>query len=499
VSDSLERKKLALGCLELHFEGDLLKVLEVTGDIAAHVLDTKDRMAAARAVDSKLGGQVITLPTDPEIERFCQGLWVPDLAVDPAEAATENNAACRTSSKTVVTYSNGLLQRHDKAIVNGMALRQVTRNNSAANSNYVFKVAFNDSDSTYGVSGQTDMYGDFDTLSDLIAQSPEWMAAFNNFQSGAASMPDFVKASLESSSGPVFTLSAADTPGQIAALSSDATVGNRVFIVGHGTGALAANAAYDGVVESLPAVAANVRVIAVGTPSDSISGDPDAAHYVTLDEDSIVFDTLSSASTGASGGDAGVTSSALPGNATNDMAGEPSGHEFLQSYVMGDDAGPKLQALIDGAIDEVEAPTAIATDGIITVTLTWGEEPDVDLHAFEPDGSHVFYINKQGTSGALDVDDTSSFGPEHYTVSCANLVAGTYKFGVNYFAGSGPETATVNVEAGSQTRTFTVDLVDAVASAGNDSPIPVANIIATEGADPGSFLFQIVSQQEAAP
>jgi hypothetical protein len=489
VSDSLERKKLAIGCLELHFEGDLLKVLEITGDIAAHVLDTPERLAAARAVDSKLGGQVITLPTDPEIERFCEGLWVPDLAVDPAEAATENNAACRTTSKTVVTYSNGLLQRHDKAIVNGMALRQVTRNNEGENSNYVYKLAFNDSESTYALSGQTEMYGEFTTLSDLIAQSPEWMAAFNHYQSGAGSMPEWVKASLESSTGPVFTVSADDTPGQVAAISSDITVGNRVFLVGHGTGALAANAAYDGVVASLPDVGANLRVVAVGTPAGSIAGDSAAANYVTLEEDLIVFETLAGSS--GAGGDAGApTSAALPGNATNATDTEPTGHEFLQSYVRGDAAGPALQALIDAAIAEVEAPEAIATDGIITVTLTWGEQPDVDLHAFEPDGTHVFYQALQGMSGALDLDDVSSFGPEHYTVSCNTLVAGTYEIGVNYFSGSGPETATVNVEAGSQSRTFTVGLTTAVASSGNNTPIPVANIVVTEG-DSG-FEFQIV-------
>jgi hypothetical protein len=294
----------------------------------------------------------------------------------------------------------------------------------------------------------------------------------------------------------VFTVSAQDIPGQVAALSSDAAVGNRVFIIGHGTGALAANAAYDGVVESIPEVAANVRVIAVGTPASSISGDPDAANYVTLEEDLIVFETLAVGGGASAGGDAGAPAdSTLPGNASNDMAGEASGHELLQSYVRGDAAGPLLQALIDAAIDEVEAPQAIATDGIITVTLTWGEEPDVDLHAFEPDGTHVFYQNLTGTAGALDLDDTSSFGPEHYTVSCASLVAGTYNIGVNYYRGTGPETATVNVEAGSQTRTFTVELTDAIASSGNNSPIPVADIIASEGAEAGSFTFQIVSQQ----
>jgi uncharacterized protein YfaP (DUF2135 family) len=164
----------------------------------------------------------------------------------------------------------------------------------------------------------------------------------------------------------------------------------------------------------------------------------------------------------------------------------------LQSYARGDAASPALQSLLDAAIDEVDAPDAIATDGIITVTLTWGDQPDVDLHATEPNGFHVFYIQKEGPSGSLDVDDTTSLGPEHYTVSCDQLELGTYEIGLNYFSGTAPETATVNVEAGSQSRTFTVELITAVSSSGNESPIPVANVVVEEGEN--GFLFQIVDR-----
>jgi uncharacterized protein YfaP (DUF2135 family) len=494
ISGSLERKKLALGCLELHFEGDLLKVLEVTGDIAAHMLNTSDRLAAARAVDAKLGGQVVTLPSDPEVERFCQGLWMPDLAVDPAEAAAENNAACRSNTKTVVTYSNSLLQRHDKAIVNGMALRQMVRTNGAANSNYIYKLAFNDSDSTYGTGGSTMEYGDFTALPDLIVSDKAWIYAFNRYQSGPASMPVWLKASLESSEGPVFVVDPADTQSQAASISSEATVGNRVFLVGQGAGALAVNATYASVVESLPDVAANVRVIGVGTPADSVAGDPNNTHYVTGAADLIVSETFAVGGTATGDAGAPTPAAALPANATNTAETEASGHEFLQSYVRGDACGPALQALLDAAITEVEAPDAIATDGAITVTLSWGEEPDVDLHAFEPSGHHVFYSSLSGDPliGALDLDDTSSFGPEHYTVSCDTLVTGTYKIALNYFRGVAPESASVLVEAGgSQARTFTVELETAVGGTCDPFPILVADIVVSEGEEAGTFVFEV--------
>ena len=40
----------------------------------------------------------------------------------------------------------------------------------------------------------------------------------------------------------------------------------------------------------------------------------------------------------------------------------------------------------------------------------------MDLHTFEPDGTHLSYQNLNGITGTLDVDDTSSYGSENYLV-----------------------------------------------------------------------------------
>jgi hypothetical protein len=118
----------------------------------------------------------------------------------------------------------------------------------------------------------------------------------------------------------------------------------------------------------------------------------------------------------------------------------------------------------------------------------------VDLHIFEPDGTHVYYFHQVGDSGFLDVDDTTSFGPEHYYVSCGSLVPGVYHVGVNYYSGSAPETARIQIQAGLMVRSFQTFLPFSLGTSGNANPIPVADIIVTGNAATG-FGFEILSRQ----
>lgn len=70
--------------------------------------------------------------------------------------------------------------------------------------------------------------------------------------------------------------------------------------------------------------------------------------------------------------------------------------------------------------------------------LTWGSSPaDLDSHLTGPMASggrfHIFFSNKAptGAGANLDVDDTSSYGPE--TVTIQTFVDGTYRYSVfNY-------------------------------------------------------------------
>jgi hypothetical protein len=101
--------------------------------------------------------------------------------------------------------------------------------------------------------------------------------------------------------------------------------------------------------------------------------------------------------------------------------------------------------------------TALATDltlgavigssgsGSAKIRLTWGTDPnDLDSHLTGPDSVtagtrfHVYYSNRGSLASnpfaELDVDDTSSFGPEVITIS--KLIAGTYRYSVHHFGGA---------------------------------------------------------------
>ncbi|MFC3678652.1 tetratricopeptide repeat protein [Bacterioplanoides pacificum] len=61
------------------------------------------------------------------------------------------------------------------------------------------------------------------------------------------------------------------------------------------------------------------------------------------------------------------------------------------------------------------SPVMQNLDGLRAV-LTWGETPrDLDSHLTFPN-NHVFYVEKNGDNANLDVDDTTSFGPETITI-----------------------------------------------------------------------------------
>ena len=93
--------------------------------------------------------------------------------------------------------------------------------------------------------------------------------------------------------------------------------------------------------------------------------------------------------------------------------------------------------------------------GDIRIILTWGENPsDLDSHLSGPaaDGSgdyHIYYSNTNYSStsegpynsnypSCLDVDDTTSYGPETITISKVDgsFIPGTYKYYVHHYSGT---------------------------------------------------------------
>lgn len=103
-------------------------------------------------------------------------------------------------------------------------------------------------------------------------------------------------------------------------------------------------------------------------------------------------------------------------------------------------------------------------DGQMSIRLTWGIDPrDLDSHLIKYDDSgnrlyHIYYSAR--TNGAtgdnLDLDDTSSYGPETTTIQTVDTGA-TYVFAVHQYAGAGSITTTSNakvtIDYGSATTT----------------------------------------------
>jgi hypothetical protein len=256
--------------------------------------------------------------------------------------------------------------------------------------------------------------------------------------------------------------------------------GQKVLLVAHSQGTFYANQAY-------ALLSSEERksfgLVSIALMDSFIAGT--ASAYITLLEDLVVLAVaVAKARVGLPG--------PLPPTTTNLLvSSDLLGHSFVDAYLLPNSSSrAAILSQIVQILNTIERPADEAQEGIITVTLTWGAEPDVDLHVFEPNGTHVYYANRFGPSGFLDVDDVTSFGPEHYFVSCDTLEAGTYAVGVNYFRGSAPENAHVQIKAGLLVRDFDIFLPSARGSSGDSSPIPVANIVVFGDAEEG-FRFEI--------
>lgn len=253
----------------------------------------------------------------------------------------------------------------------------------------------------------------------------------------------------------------------------------KIILIPHSQGNLYANAAYEKLTSGDNAVPKEaIKIMGIASPAAYVAGGGD---YLTSTHDLIIGALRSS---GLS-----VLSSNFPISiTTKDLAG----HSLSDVYLNPDLEGrAELINRIHASMSSLSLPGGQGLQGPITVTLTWGAQPDVDLHVYEPDGTHVFYSNKQGHVGSLDVDDVTSYGPEHYYTSCASLATGTYTIGVNYFYGNGPEVAIITISTPFSSVTRSVNLTTVMGSGGNNSPIIIGTINVTMDVN-GKYRYEIL-------
>jgi hypothetical protein len=104
--------------------------------------------------------------------------------------------------------------------------------------------------------------------------------------------------------------------------------------------------------------------------------------------------------------------------------------------------------------------------GDLQATLTWNTTADIDLHVIEPNGTHVYFAFRNGTTATLDFDDRD-FGPENIFVGASGAAAGTYQIFIVHFAGPAPTTSTVAVTLRAGTPSAQSFLFTRVTSAAN--------------------------------
>jgi hypothetical protein len=108
------------------------------------------------------------------------------------------------------------------------------------------------------------------------------------------------------------------------------------------------------------------------------------------------------------------------------------------------------QVLVVGGQETTDVNFALSPTmltGQWRIVLTWGQNPsDLDSHLLVPQsdtnpnlGYHVYYANRGSNSdypyAYLDVDDTTSYGPE--TITILTRFQQKYKYFVHHYAGTG--------------------------------------------------------------
>lgn len=255
--------------------------------------------------------------------------------------------------------------------------------------------------------------------------------------------------------------------------------GKKIVFVAHSQGNLFANAAYNyALTKTSPA---SVKVVHIAPASPTLNGEH------TLADLDLVINGLRAVGTVSSITDY-IPGYLLRPAGTNGQK-DTLGHGLLEIYINQNLAiASRVKSQINSAMAALVAPPVQATSGFFTATLTWDGSGDVDLHTFEPSGSHVYYNSFAGVSGYLDVDNTAANGPEHYYASCdsSKLQAGTYRIAIANFARAEARTATVQVASWSDgvlgTKSVTLG-----GATGNNPAYSMFNVVVTKNDQTGKY------------
>lgn len=258
--------------------------------------------------------------------------------------------------------------------------------------------------------------------------------------------------------------------------------GKKIILVAHSQGNMFGNQAYNILSTDEKR---SFGMVSVANADNNVLGNyTEQAVYTTLINDRVISKLIDL--------QLHLPTSPMNPNTENLTVSEDAwGHSFIASYMVeGSVSETQITGDILTALYNLPEPYQLVEPGVITVALTWGPAPDIDLHVYEPNGTHVYWYYMQGISGSLDRDDRSHYGPEHYHVpSCDTLERGLYEIALDYFEGDYPEIATVQIEAGLLSRTIEIPMTSEDYGT-TSGPVRIANIRVMND-ESGGYEFEI--------
>ncbi len=102
--------------------------------------------------------------------------------------------------------------------------------------------------------------------------------------------------------------------------------------------------------------------------------------------------------------------------------------------------------------------TPVGAENVYHIVLTWGSRPsDLDSHfnaTYNGVRDHVYYSDKTGYYANLDVDDTSSYGPETITIEDITKYSGNVKYSVHDYSNRSVSASTQLASSGAVVKVY---------------------------------------------
>jgi hypothetical protein len=466
-------------------------------NLRAEYLNTESRTRTYLNADGQLGGQPISLTPVEDLPQLCQKFSTRSASA-MTRSATPSASSCKKNTGTVISLSNGAMTDAESTQRELTRLRTHVESAKASSALGAEKLSYL---ATYNSTKSWINRLLNLVLPKLDEESPNNTSKFWRWLGRTEQPPQvFIDASLSGANNSDFVVPQ-ELQSHVGTYRTFVDEGRKVVAVAHAEGNLYVNQAYESLDEEI-ALRARKNSFGVVSIASSASAGGSCAMAVAGSAVAMAGSGCTNLQTDAVIGATSMASSSvsISNSVVHTLPGfvpDPLDHSFL-SYLEGDISGPKIINDVITAIPKLTPSPLVNSEtgktisqGVITIRLEWGKQTDVDLHVYEPNGSHVYYGDKDGI-GQLDNDYQNGEKPEHYYVGCEALKPGLYKVAVNYFRGTGPETARINISAGGIIRSYTVPLASANSGA---SPIPVATIKVTQDEQSGEFKFEILSQK----